>query len=212
MINDEEERGQQGVTFREEGVDWNRAAWRTEARKNRHLPRGRCGLKCAPSVPLPGTHPSPSARKVWIEICRKERRSVQDWCHLPRGRCGLKYVSLSRSEELYIVTFREEGVDWNISSNCPLFYFDVTFREEGVDWNQMLPCCQWYILGHLPRGRCGLKLSSEEAMNAANTGHLPRGRCGLKSVLVYCCLILVRVTFREEGVDWNWYVKLVHEV
>ena len=53
-----------------------------------HLPRGRCGLKLE-CVPLLGVIES----------------------HLPRGRCGLKYVSLSRSEELYIVTFREEGVD-----------------------------------------------------------------------------------------------------
>ena len=34
-----------------------------------------------------------------------------------------------------LVTFREEGVDWNVI----LFFFYlrllVTFREEGVDWN-----------------------------------------------------------------------------
>ena len=99
----------------------------------RHLPRGRCGLKLCSQSCLLCHLQSPSARKVWIEIglincgvCGATSHLPRGRCglklecvpllgviesHLPRGRCGLKYVSLSRSEELYIVTFREEGVD-----------------------------------------------------------------------------------------------------
>ena len=80
-----------------------------------HLPRGRCGLKLE-CVPLLGVIES----------------------HLPRGRCGLKYVSLSRSEELYIVTFREEGVDWNHHCAGASDRYYVTFRKEGVDWNGII--------------------------------------------------------------------------
>ena len=146
------------VTFREEGVDWNNHFEYCRIKSISHLPRGRCGLKSSCGGFDAISSWSPSARKVWIEIglincgvCGATSHLPRGRCglklecvpllgviesHLPRGRCGLKYVSLSRSEELYIVTFREEGVDWNISSNCPLFYFDVTFREEGVDWNR----------------------------------------------------------------------------
>ena len=37
--------------------------------------------------------------------------------------------------DIFAVTFRKEGVDWNDQS---LWRFDllyVTFRKEGVDWN-----------------------------------------------------------------------------
>ena len=36
---------------------------------------------------------------------------------------------------IYIVTFREEGVDWNIMTITKKITYAVTFREEGVDWN-----------------------------------------------------------------------------
>ena len=35
------------------------------------------------------------------------------------------------------VTFREEGVDWNLSSVLDGALLKVTFREEGVDWNRL---------------------------------------------------------------------------
>ena len=53
-----------------------------------HLPRGRCGLKSLPGPQERLTGPSPSARKVWIEILKSE---------------------IDGNSEA--VTFREEGVD-----------------------------------------------------------------------------------------------------
>ena len=56
------------VTFRKEGVDWNKNLSLVSRSFLGHLPQGRCGLKCD-SIVL--SHPgimSPSARKVWIEI------------------------------------------------------------------------------------------------------------------------------------------------
>ena len=124
------------VTFREEGVDWNRN-WikRRDLRALRHLPRGRCGLKSFEnnhlSTPL-GHLPrgrcglkfflrarnlwlrkSPSARKVWIEIPMHLHTHTRHMCHLPRGRCGLKYDEQNWYKANPSVTFREEGVDWN---------------------------------------------------------------------------------------------------
>ena len=56
---------------------------------------------------------SPSARKVWIEI----RKFPQSFHQIQ-------------------VTFREEGVDWNVPLEASNISFcEVTFREEGVDWN-----------------------------------------------------------------------------
>ena len=55
------------------------------------------------------------------------------------------------------VTFREEGVDWNSFQSAAYSACPVTFREEGVDWNIMEHNLESYMIGHLPRGRCGLK-------------------------------------------------------
>ena len=37
--------------------------------------------------------------------------------------------------DIFAVTFREEGVDWNSCINYLKSGWFVTFREEGVDWN-----------------------------------------------------------------------------
>ena len=38
--------------------------------------------------------------------------------------------------DIFAVTFREEGVDWNrFPFSLWLLLYAVTFREEGVDWN-----------------------------------------------------------------------------
>ena len=38
--------------------------------------------------------------------------------------------------DIFAVTFRKEGVDWNgFSSLSPILTGEVTFRKEGVDWN-----------------------------------------------------------------------------
>ena len=54
----------------------------------RHLPQGRCGLKCSISSHVNSRFTSPSARKVWIEILLDDSKRV---CRA--------------------VTFRKEGVD-----------------------------------------------------------------------------------------------------
>ena len=78
------------VTFCEEGVDWNAPLPGSPSAAPRHLPWGRCGLKCGWSPEALWRTWSPSVRKVWIEMI------WQRW-HFP-VRC---------------VTFCEEGVDWN---------------------------------------------------------------------------------------------------
>ena len=78
------------------------------------------------------------------------------------------------------VTFRKEGVDWNISVTRKGIHHDVTFRKEGVDWN-------------LNRSK-----NLEHPIS-----HLPQGRCGLKSVNWIMMRKTPVVTFRKEGVDWN---------
>ena len=83
------------VTFRKEGVDWNKryvaqqqwcemspsvrkvwieiSIWHSPAGIHRsHLPQGRCGLKFNRFLALSTSSESPSARKVWIEISRGE--------------------------------------------------------------------------------------------------------------------------------------------
>ena len=104
-----------------------------------HLPQGRCGLKLIYPLFWLTTSTSPSARKVWIEICG----SGSTVSRLP-------------------VTFRKEGVDWNyvkfvewgtskMSPSVRKVWIEiliviglkssasVTFRKEGADWN-FPPC------------------------------------------------------------------------
>ena len=81
----------------------------------------------------------------------------------------------------------------------------VTFREEGVDWNLIHRKGKRIYSSHLPRGRCGLKYTSDDWHKFLDTRHLPRGRCGLKFTEEEKRYILGEVTFREEGVDWNKY-------
>ena len=55
---------------------------------------------------------SPSARKVWIEIKVPNVVGLPSFSHLPRGRCGLKSTfNTVIVTIIYVVTFREEGVD-----------------------------------------------------------------------------------------------------
>ena len=145
-----------------------------------HLPQGRCGLKSIAEKVYPLWERSPSARKVWIEI--------------------ICQVTLRESD---MVTFRKEGVDWNLVPAIPTMCWDsVTFRKEGVDWNFKLNSRKLEALSHLPQGRCGLKLAGIatgcgrrpspsarkvwiEMRKYPDTRpdcprHLPQGRCGLK--------------------------------
>ena len=148
------------VTFREEGVDWNGQLCYLLRSEYRHLPRGRCGLKSLMSriersfVPVTFREEGVDWNNHHLYFIIKGY-----WRHLPRGRCGLKSPSIQRrhkkpmtspsARKVWIeillsaqnrdnlcVTFREEGVDWNVA-----WFFNfvkintVTFREEGVDWN-----------------------------------------------------------------------------
>ena len=103
------------------------------------------------------------------------------------------------------VTFREEGVDWNlyrmVMENCGL---SVTFREEGVDWNKQKlrkvvqrswsPSARkvWIEILQRLRANCSTPVTFREegvdwntvlyAVWTLNRCHLPRGRCGLKYI------------------------------
>ena len=103
-----------------------------------------------------------------------------------------------------LVTFREEGVDWNVSSTSRLSAISVTIREEGLDWNcasrsRDYPCSWspsarkvWIEIEVKNRGihDCWQVTFREEGVdwnlirytivNLIVLGHLPRGRCGLK--------------------------------
>ena len=147
------------VTFRKEGVDWNKNLSLVSRSFLGHLPQGRCGLKCD-SIVL--SHPgimSPSARKVWIEI--------------PLSKAHSTYVA---------VTFRKEGVDWN-SRLVATWECAITSPSARKVWIEIV----WF---HWDYGQ--------------NYRHLPQGRCGLKynTFLVSCANKVV--TFRKEGVDWNY--------
>ena len=144
----------------------------------RHLPRGRCGLKFSWATDVSGTTWSPSARKVWIEIS----------------------VPIAHSFILMSPSARKVWIEIGITGSGIGSTMSPSARKVWIEIRDQRPPVQLFSR-HLPRGRCGLKLSSEEAMNAANTGHLPRGRCGLKSALSPACAAFSTVTFREEGVD-----------
>ena len=45
-----------------------RSVWKSDTGWLRHLPQGRCGLKCADFADSAAFVVSPSVRKVWIEI------------------------------------------------------------------------------------------------------------------------------------------------
>ena len=122
------------VTFRKEGVDWNSLISISPVSFSRHLPQGRCGLKSVTAFEKMPVTSSPSARKVWIEI---------------QSKAGRTYMNF--------VTFRKEGVDWNL---CETWY-EKSYKS------------------HLPQGRCGLKLRTYK-IGKCPSCHLPQGRCGLK--------------------------------
>ena len=114
--------------------------------------------------------------------------------------------------------------------NLIIDIFAVTFRKEGVDWNFCLSERPAIASGHLPQGRCGLKLRTYK-IGKCPSCHLPQGRCGLKSPnftvwnsrttspsarkvwieiinsIPFSCK--TSVTFRKEGVDWNWKYRAV---
>ena len=81
--------------------------------------------------------------------------------------------------------------------------FAVTFREEGVDWNAA-SCgfSQRYTQSPSAR-KVWIEIQHRTQSSRTYCCHLPRGRCGLKSKRRSSRGSRHRVTFREEGVDWN---------
>ena len=90
--------------------------------------------------------------------------------------------------------------------NLIIDIFAVTFRKEGVDWNFSAIGKALKLDRHLPQGRCGLKFSCILPFDGY-LRHLPQGRCGLKSASLPDGLTGAGVTFRKEGVDWNKFLR-----
>ena len=150
---------------------------------------------------------SPSARKVWIEITLPLISLICPPCHLPQGRCGLKLVWNDAKRIIHLVTFRKEGVDWNhITSNqSHMSSLSPSARkvwiEIGLEW-----CQAHHTSGHLPQGRCGLKLSQIHTGIELIASPSAR-KVWIEIVRLLSSTLIAYVTFRKEGVDWNGKVN-----
>ena len=123
--------------------------------QTRHPPPGGCGLKwyVTSVVPLPLVSPSarrvwieicfrgaikckpmsPSARRVWIEITHIRGSVHSSRRHPPPGGCGLKYVTCEKEYE-YRRSPSARRVWIEISRlYVPNDRYSVTLRPEGVD-------------------------------------------------------------------------------
>ena len=124
------------VTFRKEGVDWNSFLFAfffwycksPSARKvwieifiaqlniqfaKRHLLQRRCGLKFGIALHTDILLPSPSARKVWIEITIAPAHRTDTTSPSVR-KVWIEIPWPAPSPAATWVTFRKEGVDWNL--------------------------------------------------------------------------------------------------
>ena len=82
--------------------------------------------------------------------------------------------------DIFAVTFRMEGVDWNAAYVSGKKLWHVTFRKEGVDWNHF----------------DGLEISEITTSPSAR-------KVWIEITKGMCFVGEVEVTFRKEGVDWN---------
>ena len=124
------------VTFRKEGVDWNKNGNINDEQFCRHLPQGRCGLKSYKRYDNVTWERSPSARKVWIEI--RTMHSLSPTRNVTFRKEGVDWnLRITKNNTFQCVTFRKEGVDWNKRDGCPVLWLIVTFRKEGVDWKRV---------------------------------------------------------------------------
>ena len=140
-----------------------------------HLLWGRCGLKSefiwspAPTYPSPSVRKvwieiniftpalHPDARKVWIEIYDTMADFLREYGHLLWGRCGLKFTITAFSDRLSLSpSVRKVWIEIKA---------DVAYFAKG--WRHLL----W--------GRCGLKFFVLRH-SVDVQGHLLWGRCGLK--------------------------------
>ena len=88
--------------------------------------------------------------------------------------------------DIFAVTFRKEGVDWNTHKEAKEQGVPVTFRKEGVDWN----------------------LKKQESLKIWTKS--PSARkvwIEIINSIPFSCK--TSVTFRKEGVDWNWKYRAV---
>ena len=105
--------------------------------------------------------------------------------------------------DIFAVTFRKEGVDWNREITPHNYKYEVTFRKEGVDWNVITPPTPKYA-SMSPSARKvwieivfkGLFDDYDKSPSARKVwiemyNHDNDGQYGQI------------VTFRKEGVDWN---------
>ena len=202
------------------------------SRVNIHLPRGRCGLKYWLLLFTKIRIMSPSARKVWIEIqcvsrcrwCSASPSARKVWIEMSLNFAPLNIKASPSARKVWIeirkckmlslimlLTFREEGVDWNRTAHKLRQTDIVTFREEGVDWNHKLR--NIYRQSKVTFREEGVDWNKMLTRIAESiSSHLPRGRCGLKCVWFYLSFCITPVTFREEGVDWNIKRPLLSEL
>ena len=129
------------VTFREEGVDWNIVMFASTNAQSIVTFREE-GVDWNQAtwtmVAQPYTS-SPSARKVWIEIHSRKWRMIISLMSPSARKVWIEILPDSKTCQFIHVTFREEGVDWNAQVFTNRIHERlVTFREEGVDWNNQL--------------------------------------------------------------------------
>ena len=168
------------VTFREEGVDWNVNGAVNQQGKLSHLPRGRCGLKFYQAHLSSPPNPSPSARKVWIEIIRT----------------SFNYGCIS-------VTFREEGVDWNYFRSILSHSCSQSPSARKV-WIEILQKCtpQGGSLWSPSARKVWIEIDSDYELLVKNGSPSAR-KVWIEIRNYHWSTSICVVTFREEGVDWN---------
>ena len=169
----------------------------------RHLPRGRCGLKYQKGSLRLIVPWSPSARKVWIEISLSPFPST--YCTVTFREEGVDWnlTVAMKSEKLKHVTFREEGVDWNVCRRLAVCRcHHVTFREEGVDWNHVLVNSIKPI--KVTFREEGVDWNGSSIWILSRVVSSPSAR-KVWIEISFCpnWFVSIHVTFREEGVDWN---------
>ena len=148
----------QFVTFRKEGVDWNSKSEIDKCNQKESPSARKVWIEIESGMVFFRRSQSPSARKVWIEIAYATGQTGDYRSHLPQGRCGLKCRSLLQLRLRHLSpSARKVWIEMpSLCGKCAARY--VTFRKEGVDWNIERWQSRSMKWRHLPQGRCGLKL------------------------------------------------------
>ena len=105
--------------------------------------------------------------------------------------------------DIFAVTFRKEGVDWNFPHMPYCLKSHVTFRKEGVDWN-IKSNIAGYILEASPSARkvwIEIWLESEIISTSTRSPSARKVWIEIPTLKVWPGFKIV--TFRKEGVDWN---------